>query len=278
MNLELSAQDEAFRQRARAWLRDNLPAHPLPSGDTEEGFAAHKAFEQRLFRDGWAVVSWPEQYGGQGASLVQWLLFEEEYWAAGGPSRVAQNGIFLLAPALFALGTDEQKARILKPMAAAEVMWAQGWSEPGAGSDLAAVKSYAERDEQAGGWRLYGQKTWCTRAAWCDRVFGLFRTDRDASRHKGLTYFMVDLDQPEVSLRPFARLDGDMGFAEVFFDGAFVSDRDVLGAVGEGWRVAMQTTSSERGLSLRSPGRFLAASQRLADLWRARRDRAGDED
>jgi alkylation response protein AidB-like acyl-CoA dehydrogenase len=274
MDLRFSAEDAAFRQRARTWLLTNLPSEPLPSGDTTAGFAAHKVFEQRLFADGWAVPSWPVEFGGQGASLVQWLIFEEEYWALGGPSRVAQNGIFLLAPAIFALGTDEQKARILKPMAAAEVLWAQGWSEPGAGSDLAAVKSYAERDEDAGGWRLFGQKTWCTRAAWCDRLFGLFRTDPNAAKkHHGLTYFLLDLDQPGIRLRPFARLDGDDGFAEVFLDGAFVADRDVLGEVNQGWRVAMQTTSSERGLSLRSPGRFLAASQRLAALWRERRDR-----
>ena len=250
----------------------NLPKSSLPSGDTAEGFAAHKAFEQRMSADGWAVVSWPKEHGGQGASLVQWLIFEEEYWALGGPSRVAQNGIFLLAPAIFALGTEAQKARILGPMAAAEVLWAQGWSEPGAGSDLAAVKSFAERDEAAGGWRLYGQKTWCTRAAWCDRLFGLFRTDRQASKkHHGLTYLLVDLRQEGVHVRPFARLDGDEGFAEVFFDGALVTDEDVLGEVGQGWKVAMQTTSSERGLSLRSPGRFLAAARRLVELWQERK-------
>lgn len=275
MDLRFSAEDDAFRQRARTWLLANLPKAPLPSGDTDVGFAAHQAFEQRLFVDGWAVVSWPKEYGGQGASLVQWLIFEEEYWALGGPSRVAQNGIFLLAPAVFEMGTAAQKARILRPMAAAEVLWAQGWSEPGAGSDLAAVKSWAERDEAAGGWRLYGQKTWCTRAAWCDRVFGLFRTDREvAKKHHGLTYFMADARQEGVRIRPFARLDGDDGFAEVFFDGAFVADDDVLGEVGQGWKVAMQTTSSERGLSLRSPGRFLAKARRLAELWRTRRELA----
>jgi len=273
VDLHFTAADDAFRAEARAWLAANLPAAPLPSGDTTAGFAAHKAFEQRLFADRWAVVSWPEAFGGRAASLVQWLIFEEEYWAVGGPSRVAQNGIFLLAPAIFEFGTEEQKARILGPMAAAEVLWAQAWSEPGAGSDLAAVKSRAERDEAAGGWRLYGQKTWCTRAAWCDRAFGLFRTDADASRHRGLTYFMVDLDQPGVRVRPFARLDGDDGFAELFFEGAFVADTDVLGEVGKGWHVAMATTSSERGLSLRSPGRFLAAAERLKRLWLARRDR-----
>ncbi len=274
VDLRFSDADRAFRDQARAWLAENVPSPALPSGDTDEGFAAHRTFEKHLFDEGWAVVSWPENYGGRGASLTQWLIFEEEYWRAGGPSRVAQNGIFLLAPALFHYGTDDQKERLLAPMARADVVWAQAWSEPGAGSDLAAVKSWAERDDEAGGWRLFGQKTWCTRAAWCDRVFGLFRTDRSASRHAGLTYFMCDVHQPGVRIQPFARLDGDMGFAEVFFDGAFVPDADILGDVGQGWSVAMATTSSERGLSLRSPGRFLAAADRLADLWRERRNTA----
>ena len=274
MDLSFSPADTAFSQDARAWLQANLPQERLASGDTEAGFAAHKAFEQALFAAGWAVPSWPKAYGGRGASLVQWLLFEEAYWELGGPSRVAQNGIFLLAPALFKFGTDEQKERILRPMAAAEVLWAQAWSEPGAGSDLAAVKSYAERDDAAGGWRLFGQKTWCTRAASCDRAFGLFRTDQGAQRHAGLSYLLVDLRQDGVRVRPFARLDGDEGFAELFFDGAFVADRDVLGEVGQGWHVAMATTSSERGLSLRSPGRFIAAANKLAALWQERRDRA----
>jgi alkylation response protein AidB-like acyl-CoA dehydrogenase len=173
---------------------------------------------------------------------------------------------------LFELGTEEQRERILPKMAAAEETWCQGWSEPNAGSDLAGIKSRAVRDEANGGWRLSGQKTWTTRGAFCDRLFGLFRSDPEAERHHGLTYFLVDLRAEGVTVRPVERLDGDEGFAEVFLEDVFVPDRDVLGAVHEGWRVAMATTGSERGLTLRSPGRFMAAAARLADLYRRHAD------
>ncbi|NBM20775.1 acyl-CoA dehydrogenase family protein [Streptomyces sp. GC420] len=265
MDLTWSEEDEAFRREARAWLEANVPSRPLPSGDTREGFAAHLDWERKLFGARWAVVSWPEAHGGRDASLWQWLIFEEEYYRAGAPQRVTQNGIFLLAPAVFEFGTPEQQGRILPRMAAAQDLWAQGWSEPGAGSDLAAVRSRAVRDERAGGWRLTGQKTWTTRGAFCTHLFGLFRTDPEAERHRGLTYFLVPLDAPGVTVRGFERLDGDEGFAEVFLDEVFVPDADVLGDVGQGWSVAMATTGSERGLTLRSPGRYLAAAGRLLD-------------
>src|SRR5262249_46817482 len=150
--------------------------------------------------------------------------------------------------------------------------WAQGWSEPGAGSDLAAIQSRAERDERRGGWRLSGQKSWCTRGGVCGGLFGLFRTDPTAERHRGLTYFLVPLRARGVTVRAVARLDGDAGFADVFLDDVFVPDRDMLGGVNRGWSVAMATTSSERGLTLRSPGRFVAAARRLVELWRERPD------
>src|SRR5690606_34306070 len=163
----------------------------------------------------------------------------------------------------FEFGTPQQQQRILPRIAAAEDLWCQGWSEPGAGSDLAGIRSRAVRDEAAGGWRLSGQKTWTTRGAFCTPLFGLFRSDPAAERHRGLTYFLVPLDAPGVRVRGFPRLDGDEGFADVFFDDVFVPDDAVLGEVGQGWRVAMSTTGFERGLSLRSPGRFLAAADRL---------------
>ena len=271
MDLGYSEQEEAFRAEARRWLADNVPKGPLPSGDTAEGFALHVQWEKKLFEARWAVVSWPKAYGGREASLVEWLIFEEEYYRAGAPQRVSQNGIFLLAPTLFEFGTQEQRDRILPRMAAAEDLWAQGWSEPGAGSDLAGIKSVAVRDAAAGGWRLSGQKTWCTRGAFCTHLFGLFRSDPAAERHKGMTYFLVSLRAPGMTVRPVKRLDGDDGFAEVFLDNVFVPDRDVLGAVNEGWNVAMATTGSERGLTLRSPGRFTAAAARLHDLCYRRR-------
>ena len=272
MDLTFTDQEDAFRAEARAWLEENVPRPPLPSGDTREGFALHKEWERALFDARWAVVSWPQAYGGRDASLMEWLIFEEEYYRAGAPQRVTQNGIFLLAPTLFGLGTEEQRDRILPKMASAEETWCQGWSEPNAGSDLAGIKSRAVPDEANGGWRLSGQKTWTTRGAFCDRLFGLFRSDPDAERHHGLTYFLVDLRAEGVTVRPVERLDGDEGFAEVFLEDVFVPDRDVLGAVHEGWRVAMATASSERGLTLRSPGRFMAAAARLADLYRRRAD------
>ncbi len=261
--------EEAFRDEVRTWLAANVPAEPLPSGDTAEGFARHVGWEQHLSAERWAVVSWPEAYGGRDASLWEWLIFEEEYYRAGAPQRVTQNGIFLLAPTVFAFGTPEQQDTILPRMAAAEDLWCQGWSEPNAGSDLAAIASRAVRDEAAGGWRLSGQKTWTTRGAFCTHLFGLFRSDPDAERHRGLTYFLVPLDAEGVTVRGFGRLDGDEGFAEVFLDDVFVGDHDVLGAVGEGWKVAMATTGSERGLTLRSPGRFSATAERLCALWRS---------
>jgi alkylation response protein AidB-like acyl-CoA dehydrogenase len=274
VDLTFTDEEQAFRSEARAWLETNVPRPALPSGDTREGFALHKEWERALFDARWAVVSWPQEYGGREATLMEWLIFEEEYYRAGGPQRVTQNGIFLLAPTLFELGTKEQQDRILSKMASAEETWCQGWSEPNAGSDLAGIKSRAARDEANDGWRLSGQKTWTTRGAFCDRMFGLFRSDPEAERHHGLTYFLVDLRAEGVTVRPVERLDGDEGFAEVFLEDVFVPDRDVLGAVHEGWRVAMATTGSERGLTLRSPGRFMAAAARLADLYRPHGDDA----
>jgi alkylation response protein AidB-like acyl-CoA dehydrogenase len=263
VDLRETEAERAFRAEARAWLAANVP-HGLPSGDTEAGFALHLEWERQLFEARWAVVSWPEQYGGRGASVWEWIAFEEEYYAAGGPQRVTQNGIFLLAPTLFEFGTQEQQDTLLPRMASAQDLWCQGWSEPGSGSDLASLKSRADKVD--GGWKLNGQKTWTTRGAFCTHLFGLFRSDPESERHHGLTYFLVPLDTPGVTVRGFARLDGDEGFAEVFFDDAFVPDTAVLGGVGKGWSVAMATTGSERGLTLRSPGRYTATVDRLLQL------------
>jgi alkylation response protein AidB-like acyl-CoA dehydrogenase len=270
VDLDLSSV-EPFRSQARDWLSANVPP-PLPSLETEAGFAAHRQWEQTLGSARWSVVSWPERYGGRGVSPLEWLVFEEEYYRAGAPGRVGQNGINLLAPTLFAHGTPEQLERILPPMAAGEVIWAQAWSEPGAGSDLAALRSTAVPVD--GGWKLNGQKTWSSRAAFADRGFGLFRSDPSAERHRGLTYLMFPLDAEGVTVRPIGRLDGKPAFAELFLDDVFVPDRDVIGEVGHGWKAAMSTAGNERGLTLRSPGRFLAATDRLVSLWKERGDPA----
>ena len=267
MNLDLTEEQQAFAAEARAWLAENVPSTPLPSMDTEAGFAAHREWEAKLAEGRWSAVAWPEEFGGRSAGLVEWVLFEEEYYRSGAPTRVAQNGISLLAPILFEHGTDDQRNRYLNAMTDGSLIWAQAWSEPGAGSDLASIRSTARRDDERGGWLLNGQKTWSSRAVWADRGFGLFRSDPAAQRHRGLTYFLFPMDAPGLTVRPIAQLDGSTGFAELFFEDVFVPDTDVLGAPGDGWRVAMSTAGNERGLSLRAPGRFCAAADRLIDLW-----------
>ena len=268
MDLEFTPQEQEFRREVRAWLEANVPAEPLPSMDTEEGFRLHQEWERKLFDARWAVVAGPQEYGGRAAGLTGWLIVEVEYYRAGAPGRVSQNGIFLFAPTVFEFGTKEQQDRYLPKMASGEEIWVQGWSEPEAGSDLANVRSRAVRDEERGGWLLSGQKIWSSRGTYGHRLFGLFRTDPDAKRHKGLTYFMVDLASEGVTVRPIPQLDGEPGFAEVFFDDVFVPDADVLGGVDEGWKIMIATTGSERGLNLRSPGRFLAPAERLIELYR----------
>jgi alkylation response protein AidB-like acyl-CoA dehydrogenase len=267
VDLTLTPQEESFRAAAREWLEAHAPASPLPSLDTKEGFEAHRAWEHELHAGGWAVVSWPEEYGGKSASLTEWLVFEEEYYRVGAPRRVGQNGIFLLAPTIFEFGSEEQQKRILPRMANGDDIWSQAWSEPGAGSDLAAIRSTATKVD--GGWVLNGQKTWSTRAVFADWAFGLFRSDPEAPRHSGLTYYLFPLSAKGVTVRPIRQLDGEAGFAEIFCDDVFVPASDVLGTPGSGWKVAMSTTGSERGLTLRSPGRFLASTDRLAALCRA---------
>jgi len=261
---------DGFRAEVRDWLAAHVPATPLPSLDTAEGFEAHRAWERALAAARLAVVTWPAAYGGRDATLAEWLVFEEEYCAAGAPARVGQNGLSLLAPTLFAVGSPEQRDRLLPRMAAADDIWAQAWSEPDAGSDLAALRSRGVR--VSGGWLVSGTKTWCSRAAFADRAFGLFRTDPAAERHRGLSYLLFGLRAPGVTVRPIRQLGGRAGFAEIFLDEVFVPDSDVIGAPGDGWRIAMSTTTHERGLTLRSPGRFLAAAGRLVSLWR----RSGD--
>ncbi len=274
MDLTLTPAEESFRAEARAWLAAHAPAPgTLASLDTAEGFEQHRRWEQEMAAERWSVVSWPERYGGRGVGIMEWLLFEEEYHRLRAPTRVSQNGIFLLAPTLLEYGTDAQKDRFLPPMARGDEIWCQGWSEPDAGSDLAGIRSRAE-PAPGGGWVLNGQKTWASRGAYAEWCFAIFRTDPSAERHRGLTYFLVPTDAPGVTVRPIPQLAGAPGFAALFFEDVHVPDDQVLGAVGEGWRVAMSTAGSERGLSLRSPARYTEAAARLVQLLgeTARRD------
>ncbi len=242
-----------------------MPEPALASMDTAAGFAAHREWEGTLYDGGWGVLSWPEEYGGRGLRIIDWLIFEEEYYASNAPGRVNQNGLFLLGPTLMSHGTTDQKARFLPPMARGEEVWCQGWSEPNAGSDMAAIRTKATRLD--GHWVIDGQKTWCSRGVWADWMFGLFRTEAGSERHHGLTMVLLPMDTEGVDARPIAQLDGETGFAEVFFDGARVPVENTLGEPGRGWNVAMTTAGFERGLLLRPPGRFLATAQRLMQLF-----------
>jgi alkylation response protein AidB-like acyl-CoA dehydrogenase len=271
MDLRFTAAQEEFRAEARTWLAGHVPApRSLGSLDTAEGFEAHREWEHTMFTDRWSVVSWPEEFGGRGVGILEWLIFEEEYWRAQAPLRVSQNGVFLLAPTLFEFGTPAQQERYLPAMASGREIWCQGWSEPDAGSDLAGIRSRAVRSDGDDGWLLTGQKTWASRGAFAEWCFGLFRTDPGAERHRGLTYFLIDMSSPGVTVRPIPQIDGETGFAELFFENVFVPDDQVLGGVGQGWSVAMATAGSERGLSLRSPARYSEAAGRLVSLYAER--------
>jgi len=272
MDLAFTEQQIVFREEVRAWLAANVPAAPLQSFDTAEGFSQHRAWEATLNKGRWGMVTWPEELGGRGCNLIEWLIFEEEYYKARAPLRVNQNGIFLLGPTLMEYGTDEQKARILPKMANGEEVWAQGWSEPNAGSDMAAIRSSARLEGDK--YIINGQKTWSTRAVWADWCFGMFRTDQQSQRHHGLTFILVPLRSPGITVRPIPQLDGLPGFAEIFFDNVEVAVENRLGDEGAGWSVAMATAGFERGLMLRSPARFQETARRLVELYSANRDSA----
>jgi alkylation response protein AidB-like acyl-CoA dehydrogenase len=272
MDLAYTPRQKAFREEVRAWLAANLPREPLASYDTREGFEQHREWERKLFDARLSMVIWPEALGGRGCDLIEWLIFEEEYYGAGAPMRVNQNGQLLLGPTLIEFGTEEQKARFLPRMASSEDMWAQGWSEPNAGSDMAAITSKAILSADGTHYVVNGQKTWSTRASFADLLFGLFRSDPSSSRHHGLSYLAVPLDASGVTIRPIQALNGKQAFAEIFFDDVKVPVENRIGDEGQGWHVAMATAGFERGLLLRSPARFQYTARRLVELYKANRE------
>jgi alkylation response protein AidB-like acyl-CoA dehydrogenase len=266
MDLHYTPEHDAFRAEVRAWMEAHVPKEPLLTLEGREGYDQHVEWERKLASGNWGMVTWPEEFGGRGLDLIQWLIFEEEYFRAGSPNRANQNGIFLLGPTIMEFGTEEQKRRFLPPMAKGEMIWAQAWSEPGAGSDMAAISSKAIRDGDH--YIITGQKTWSSRASYADCGFGIFRTDPESKRHKGLTFILFDLNSPGITRRPIRQLHGETGFAELFFDEVRVPVENALAGEGEGWNVAMATAGFERGLMLRSPGRFQATAKRLVELYR----------
>jgi alkylation response protein AidB-like acyl-CoA dehydrogenase len=245
--------EETFRADARAWLAANLAGDFAPlagsggPGREHEFVPERMAWERLLGANGWIGLGWPEADGGRGLPWRHEVIFYEEYARAGAPARVGHIGEQLLGPTLLLFGTAEQRARFLPGILAGTELWCQGYSEPGAGSDLAAVSTRARLE--TGEWHLDGQKVWTSLAQFADWCFVLARTDPDAERHRGLSYLLVPMRQPGVDVRPIVQLTGTSEFNEVFFDDARAAAGDVVGTPGDGWRVAMGTLAVERGVS-----------------------------
>jgi alkylation response protein AidB-like acyl-CoA dehydrogenase len=244
---------EDFRQEVRAWLASHLTGEFAPlvgsggPGREHEHVELRTAWEQELGRGGWIGLGWPVEAGGRGASIVEQVVFHEEYAKAGGPGRIGHLGEQLAGPTIIAYGTQEQKDRFLPGILAGTELWCQGYSEPGAGSDLAGVRTKADLRED--GWHVDGQKVWTSLAHVAQWCFVIARTDPASSRHKGLSFLLVPMDQPGVEVRPIVQLTGTSEFNEVFFDDAVTAADNVVGTPGDGWRVAMGLLAFERGVS-----------------------------
>jgi alkylation response protein AidB-like acyl-CoA dehydrogenase len=255
MKLTFSAADEQFRQEVAGWLEANLCGEFEPirfrggPGDEHSFVQERKVWEQVLAAGGWTAIGWPKEFGGRGASIEQQVIFNEEYARAGGPGRVGHIGETLTGPTLIAYGTQTQCEKYLPGIKAGKELWCQGYSEPGAGSDLANVKTKARFYESRGQWLLSGQKVWTSLAHESDFCFVIARTDPASAGQKGLGFFLLNMNQPGVSIRPIQQLTGTAEFNEVFLDEAVCDAEDIVGAPGEGWRVAMALLGFERGVS-----------------------------
>ncbi len=257
MDLNFSPEDETFRDEVATWFSENLSGdfkhvrYRGGSGDQSEMFAERREWERHMGRHGWSCIAWPKEYGGRDATLSQQVIFAEEYARAGGPGRTGHLGVELAGPTILAFGTDEQKKRFLPPIAAGDELWSQGFSEPNAGSDLANVRTKAWLEDGLNGkeWVIEGQKIWTSLAQFADWCFVVTRTEEGTQGHKGLSYLLVPLDQEGVDIRPIKQMTGDAEFNEVFFDGARTAAENVVGAPGDGWKVAMGTLAFERGAS-----------------------------
>lgn len=253
MDLTYSAADEAFRAEVRAWLEDALTGDYASlrglggPGREHEAFEERVAWDRHLAASGWTCLGWPEEHGGRGLPLLQQVIFHEEYARSGAPARVSHIGEELLGPTLIAFGTDAQRERFLPGIRSVTELWCQGYSEPGAGSDLAAVSTRARREGDQ--WVVDGQKVWTSLAHVADWCFVLGRTEPGSRRHAGLSYLLVPMRQAGVEVRPIEQLTGGAEFNEVFFTDARTDADLVVGEPGQGWRVAMATLGFERGVS-----------------------------
>ncbi len=279
MDFNFSPEDEQFREEVRTWLEEKLSGEFKAirgrggPGDEHACYEPRRAWERVMAQDGWTCVGWPKAYGGRELSLYQQVIFNEEYARAGGPGRLNHIGETLAGPTVIAFGTEEQKKRFLPGIVSTEELWAQGYSEPNAGSDLANVQTKAElRDGQ---WHITGQKVWTSLAHWSDWAFVVCRTS-DKPRHKGLSYIMVPMHQDGIEVRPIQQITGTAEFNEVFFDDA-VSDQDnLIGDIDGGWKVAMATLGFERGAS--TLGQQLSFQNELNHIMRIARENGADED
>lgn len=255
MKLSFSPEDEKFREEVAAWLSENLTGEFAKlkfrggPGDEHMFPEERKQWEQKLAEGGWTCVGWPKEHGGRGCSIEQQVIFNEEYARAGAPGHVGHIGEGLAGPTIMAFGSEAQKAKYLPGIVAGSELWCQGYSEPGAGSDLANVKTKARFDEARGKWIISGQKVWTSLAHESDYCFVIARTDPDSKAHKGLGFFLLKMDQPGIEVRGIQQITGTSEFNEVFFDEAECDADDIVGLPGEGWKVAMGLLGFERGVS-----------------------------
>jgi alkylation response protein AidB-like acyl-CoA dehydrogenase len=263
VDLTLSPSEESFRDELRSWLEANHPGEP--PDDDAAAFEFRRRWQRQLHDRGWAGISWPKQYGGRGASLIEQAIYGEEMVRAKAPATANILGLAMGGPVVIAHGTDEQKQRFLEPILSAEEIWCQGFSEPDAGSDLASLKTRAVKDGDD--WVVTGQKVWTTLAhvaKWCMLVA---RTDADAPKHQGLTYFILDMEQEGVEVKPLVQITGESEFNEIFLDEARIPDENVIGDVGNGWAVAITTLMNERsGIAFASQMALKQQLQQLIDL------------
>jgi alkylation response protein AidB-like acyl-CoA dehydrogenase len=268
MDLTFNPREAAFREELRSWFAANAPG-PMPDGGEDAAYEWRRDYQRRMALDGLAAVSWPVEFGGRGATLTESAIFFEELTRSGAPLPANVLGLLLAGPTIMTWGTPEQKERYLEPILTAEEIWCQGFSEPDAGSDLAAVKTRAVLDGDE--WVVTGQKVWTSGAQYSKWCMLVARTDPDVPKHKGLTYFLLDMDQPGVEVVPLRQITGEPEFNELFIDGARIPQANVLGGVGNGWKVALTTLMNERaGLGFSLQVRLRQTLDRLIEEAAAR--------
>jgi alkylation response protein AidB-like acyl-CoA dehydrogenase len=271
VDLGFTPEEEAFREEVRTWLDHNLPVEWGHGGvggyreDADEDI--QRQWQRRLHEGGWLKLSWPSENGGRGAGPITQAIYHEEMAKAGAPMILGRLGVSLLAPTLLVLGSPWQKDTYIEKILGGELIFCQGFSEPDAGSDLAGLRTRAERRD--GHWVLNGQKTWSSGAHYADKSFLLARSDAEADAHKSISFFLVDMHQPGVEVRPIRQMTGGGEFGEIFLTNAVVEDRDLVGEPGAGWKIAMTVFGFERG-GLAQAARFERAVQQLAALARDR--------